>query len=568
MNYASLATVLKSAFGFLQMQKTESGPLVGGVAMAERELPPLVKTVELTGDGVASGQIYNPGFKADIVLIFNVGSPGFISTFYQAGAWRGKAALFANAAPHDYNGGIRIAENGDVTLTGTYNTLAAKFYMAFIADNGSGAVAFGSYAGNGVDGRKITLPSKKWLAVFIKRDNFYPCWYRTNKSGVALPATNDKDNNPLSPTQYIKSLDSDGFTVSDSAQINEAVIGVGTGGEAYDYIAFAECSVFDTITVNGNALSRILNTFKTPLFAISKSHAAGAKARATLNVMPANSDKAVDGNIQTGRSSVTAGMALGNSTDINAAGVKTSVFLMKANAVKADVPTPRAMKGLQIGASGGVIATTHNADFLNIKAGYSVELMLKFTDLAIAGNVLFALGQSQVAGQRLIGYTLADTYRDLYGQFGITGAVTKLNAFGLVFRGLNHVVFTFDGVSKHVLYLNGKKLKETEAVLTLVDPATPANTKLSFGCIRSTADARQNPDVGSVYSLCRLYTSVLNRDQVATRFQRAMYGNTDYADVEFLEEWDADNISGSTWYATNATINNATFGVNDVVVDI
>lgn len=532
------------------------GGLYNGVA-------PAIELKEWTGDGSIKQITLN--FNPDAVILVRYDSNSVFMVM--PAAWRGKPASFGVAESHGALGDLKIDKNV-LSVAASRNTLGVKFVALCIADNGSNCFYSGSYAGNGVAGRKISTPFKA-AAVFVKRDNSYSCFFRTRDLSTAYPT------DAATSANKITGLADDGFTVDGSADVNEAATTAGSGGEAYDFIAFKDCEYFSIKSWIGNGASRTITFPFNPLFLLIKSGNTSSPQAAVIcntveptKIKPVSVSAAVDSVVSLSSNTI----ALTNNALVNASGDRYLSLAVKAGGYLATPRQTQTRTFYQVGTSGGAICTTNNTDFTALKTGgWTVEFVwMPNGDMgANTHTYLMSLCQAAASGQQMFAIDNYLLHNDIYLWFGESGSSRTLETGIYNVSGPKHFMIGFDGTSEIYIYLNGTKLKSLSCPITMVDAATPANVKFAIGCCRSTADARVNIAVGERLSLVRLYAGNVCTDANAqARYKREMLGDYSYADVDYLEEWDARNIIGTTWYASKKSTNNATLHANDTTLSL
>lgn len=516
---------------------------------------PLVRVGTYTGAGVI-----DCGIALDAVIL--VPADAVAASFKHRACWRNNAPNLGVAAAH--TSGL-IPEIKGTTFTVGANAGASGYWIA-IADNGSGKVAVGSYAGNGADNRAIAVGlAPQW--VMVKRDNAFPCWVRAVGMTTSYPlsAAASADN--------IKSLTSTGFTVGTAADINAVSDAAGSGGEAYDYIALAASPAWRVLQFVGNNAARTLTTIPNCAAALLKSHDSGTPRAARIAVSGMVGDKVVTATAQgAGVMSIASGaLAVAAAPESNGSGIVNTVLAFREySGVVSVADTPAAVPALQIGASGGVICVTNNAA-LNLvsPSPITLELLWKPSGAPASNYYLLGRGQGGAAGDLQYYVWLSTTTGSLHVTFSLGGGTSKSLEYGLTFLdGLRkHLIVSFDGVDDLVIAIDGKRAKAAFSTTTVGATSVPANAKFSIGCRRDTADAVANSCVGDAFALARVYNVVLTDAQMEARYRRAALRDFGAEDVAPVEEWDAVNIIGSTWFASYSSTNNGTIsgGANSLV---
>lgn len=206
---------------------------------------PLVAVGTYTGNGVDDRGITGIGFQPEVVFIQGDGSgsgawrtPSHVGDL--SSDWTVEEIAAANKIQSLDADGFTVGTDADV------NTNTTVYYYIALADNGSGAIAYGTYAGNDVDGRNITGVGFQPDAVILKTDGLSRTIWKTSDM------TGANSTGFLGALSYstvrLLSLDADGFTVGDSIYVN-------TSGSNYYWVALQNTT--NKINVNtyvGNAV--------------------------------------------------------------------------------------------------------------------------------------------------------------------------------------------------------------------------------------------------------------------------------------------------------------------------
>lgn len=508
-------------------------------------LEPLVRVGTYTGAGVI-----DTGIALDAVIL--VPADAVAASFKHRACWRNNAPNLGVAAAH--TAGL-IPEIKGTTFTVGSNAGASGYWIA-IADNGSGKLAVGSYAGNGVDNRAIFVGLAPQF-VMTKRDNAFPCWVR------AIGMTTSYPLSAAASADNIKSLTSTGFTIGTAGDINAASDAAGAGGEAYDYIAFAASPAWRVLQFVGNNAARALTTIPNCAAALLKSHDSGTPRAARIAVSGMAGDKVVTATAQgTGVMSIASGtLSVAAAPESNGSGIVNTVLAFREYSGVTDVvDVAPALPALQIGASGGVICATNNTA-LNLVSPSPITLELLWKPSGAAGSNYYMLGRSQSSAAGDIQYMmwLQATTGSLLVTFSVAGASKSLE-YGLTFLDgqRHHLILSFDGVDDVVLAVDGKRAKAAFSSTSVGATAVPTNAKFSIGCRRETGDVPASSCVGDAFALARVYNVALTDAQMQARYRRAALQDFSAEDVAPLEEWDAANIIGSIWFASLSATNNGT----------
>ena len=181
------------------------------------------------------------GFAPDLVIIKGNTNQ---SVCFKSTSLSGDNTLKLPSQAVAYSDAIQSLDSDGFTI-GTHasvNTDAVIYYwMAF--KEAAGNFLESSYTGDAVDGRSITGVGFQPQYIFIKgNDNLQAAWRDNAESGDTSYAYQAE----LYGTNLIQSLDTDGFTLGDSAYVNN-------NGKTFYYAAFrSETGIFTTGTYTGN----------------------------------------------------------------------------------------------------------------------------------------------------------------------------------------------------------------------------------------------------------------------------------------------------------------------------
>ncbi len=183
-----------------------------------------VATGTYTGNGVDNRAISNPGFQPDVIVVkAETAQIGVMRTSTMTGdnakALTGATALAANLVQSLTATGFTIGTDAKVNTNGTiYHWTAYKA--------GTGALKVGSYTGNGGASQAVTGAGFSPEYAAVLGANAQRATQRF--SGMTRGFQFDADTGT---TTRVTSLDADGFSVGNSAEVN-------TNAIVYHYIAF------------------------------------------------------------------------------------------------------------------------------------------------------------------------------------------------------------------------------------------------------------------------------------------------------------------------------------------
>jgi hypothetical protein len=520
----------------------------------DRTYRPLTAVATWVGDGGASRTISGVGFRPDLVIAKPEAAGA--AWFWHKLCWRSLSPRMGEASAHA-SLALDFTDDGLIVGSGA-NASGVVYHALFVADNGSGKLAVGSYAGNGVDDREIDVGLAP-VFVALKRDNTYPCWTRATGMTTSYPLTG------AASASNIKSLTSAGFTVGTAADVNAASNAAGSGGEAYDYFALAASDAWRVMQFVGSGAARDLSVINSPAFALIKSHDSGTPrdAQVCFSTMASGSSADINGAVETGAMGVGSGISLGANAVTNGSTITNTILAVQASVSGAESAVRPTLPAVRIGADGGMIAPTRNTDFALNGVALSLEVAFVYRDTAPAQPItLLSVNENNTNAGHHFGIQLSTANRSLQFQCLETGPVTRTLEYGFVPKNgeVVHVGFSFDGTSEVLISINGKLRKRASSALTIVATGTPANAKVTVGNRRSGSDsvATTFDSTDCSFMLWRIYGAALTAAQWSARYRRAILRDHAAADVVPLEEWDAANVVGSTLYASLKSANNMT----------
>lgn len=199
-----------------------------------------------TGTGFS---ISGLGFRPDLVVVkAATAQQGVFRTFMMKGD---DTAYFANAAA-TFTGGVTSLDSDgfSVGTNVTVNSSGVTYYWQAFGDafdpydnSGSADFTIGAYYGNGIDARDITRLPFQPDYVASKRDGATDAVWR---SAELAGDTSGFFDNTADATNSFQTINSDGFEVGTSANVN-------TAANIYYWFAFAEGANFDVGSYSGNA---------------------------------------------------------------------------------------------------------------------------------------------------------------------------------------------------------------------------------------------------------------------------------------------------------------------------
>jgi len=513
---------------------------------SEEAAQPTLTAVSWIGDGTALRSI-PVGFAFDGCFIAVNGGGKY---FWHRASWCGRPALLSAATAHGTNhlgGYSSSALNVKIGL----NARNAIYTALFFADNGAGLIKYGSYHGDGVAGREINVDGTP-IFVVVKRDNAYPAWIRSRDDDNSYPTLN------TAAATNIIALTLNGFTISAAADVNTAVTREGAGGEGYDWLAIMDGPIDWVSQYSGSgAATFTITSGVIPALALFKPHAIDYGAL-WVKGMPAGKALTLNGSsaFAIGLVSDVTGdvLSLGTGTQVNANGVTTTILTLAESTNPAAAITPASFPAFQVTASAGGAMCGGDAS-------------LDFPgNVPYAYEIIYSAPPSTGADFGLIGHSKSSmSYQNLLllrgGYNGTLEPILQTHRFnsGVIPQPdvAHHVIMTWDGIGQILIWLDGILVKDMKYALTIT--AMDANTKFTLGAQWNYGGHVLAAGlVGGKIALGRVYNSALTRAQVTARYQRAMFANTAYPDLDYSEEWDASNIVGNTLNASRLTANNGT----------
>lgn len=526
-------------------------PFWGGSMSPALPLP-LVKVLSWVGDGSDTRVVAGVGFRPDLIILKS--STAGTAYFWHRLCWRGNAAKLGEATPHSavVNGLL----NDGFVVGAAANAAGVTYHAVVIADNGSGLVALGSYAGNGVDGRLIPLGFKP-VYVAVKRDNYHYCWV----CGAGMSASQPLQAAPGG--DHIR-LSAAGFIVGSSAQINEPTAGQGTGGEAYDYFALADCPAWRHLVYVGTGGDRDIRALPDPAFALIKSNADASPQLAQIVFRSMSGSAAITGAAEPGVATINDGaLTLSSAARVNALNVPYSAIVF-AELMQQPIDVSRpGLPAVRIQTDGGLIAPVRNAEFALNGTPLSIEVLFVYRATAPSTVLtLVSVNENNLVAGHHFGLQLSGAaHRSLSVQYK-TAAGTQTNEIGFspADGDVVHLGVAFDGSSEWLIAIDGRFFKRFSYYMPIAPTANPGNAKLTVGNRRSGADlVSPSFDCEDMsFLLWRLYGRELADAEWHSRYRRAVFNDLTHADVDPLDEWSAANAAGGTLFAAMNPNNNMT----------
>lgn len=562
---------------------------------------PQTATGRYTGTGAA--QTITLGFRPDLVVI--KGNSTQVAVFKHNGQWHRQMDTLTD-------GGASRAQAVTFTDTGfsvgtdaTVSTNTVVYdYFAF-ADNNSGVIRGYSWHGNATTGRTVSaFQNKSLAAVIVKRD-------ATMAPVIGVGTSAWKEDGTAAA--YL-SIGTDGvLTLNNSNETNQWA---GVSGEGCNSLAlFDKPDHVCVMNYTGNATARrIPLPWQADFVMIWPRGNTASKIQMWFGSLGANETALSNGAVhQTGRiSSVDAsGVNITNHASVNTNGVGFTLvaFRRRGTAAPRQFPAIITRRNKSVQLSTGYI-NCGTSDTLALSGAYSLEFYGSFTpadETALVGgatvndelNKQYPLiwrsnGTDAGSSSSTVSWGMELCAPQTYGPVGEwTGcsiiapsgpwmSLAQNSSANLDYHPINtgyvidsgriaHIVASHDGNGVWRFYVDGVRIKErNRSILTAAggplrpDGAYPlAGATTVIGArLRGTGTPEFAHSLN--FRLARLYSRGLNDAEVLARFKSVTLGYSD-AVTDFVEEWDANNASGSLLKATRDASNNGTI-TNGIVI--
>ena len=571
----------------------------GELVLLARAQSGSILTAAGTYTGTGSALSVSLGWKPDLVVV--KGESSAASVRIGGGIWWYGKTLAGTAIAHVASGIFATATGFDVGTDASVNTNTTVYHYIAVKDNDSASIYTGDYAGNGLVNHVVNLTTDFDLAAaVIKRDNSY------------LPVVADRSvgayfiDGTSGPTV---SIDSDGtMTVGSEASVNEWS---GNAGEATSVVGFANNgNVFVGLyTGNGSAGRVIPFAFEPdalmifPRSSSSKSATLWVSSLATGDHLPMEAAAKATGRIT---SVVGSRMIVSSDANINGSASQYMIIAIRrirnGSILSAAWPLNRPQRikrNVWIDATGSISMGT--SDTLNIAGAltlewYGVHFNTNITAMSPGGATvndqafqmpmlwrqngsdgssstgvnwgmgIFSPSAGTSSSSRDAGLWVAVTNRfNLMqsGSFDVDANQPWQTGVPITPRQPAHVMVTHNGFGRWRVYLNGVMVKDRDVNLTTQAVALPniagvsgATTTIN-GRKRGTASI-DHTTFTQVFNLARVYSRELTKAECAANFESLFTDGLSSATPDFVEEWDANNASGSSLPATNNPANNGT----------
>lgn len=488
------------------------------------------------------------------------------------------------------------------TNANTNTNLSTYHYLA-IAEDGSQALETISWQGNGVAGLVINQNMAKTLsAIIIKRDNTQSGVVRQKNTTVGSRL----DGAGAAALAFVSAYTTGNFTVTNASQVNQADLpnGIGEGTTGLIFYEDTQSKVI-TWTGDGTASKTIPTGLASIKAALIWADSGTFIGRIKTDTMGASEIADVSNGALVGSELTFTGSDLvtgtGASLNANLVVYHAIVFGPDSGTAISDlsaVPTCATGSGRKVinlpGRGTASRIECGNSDTLKIDGAITIEWMgqpLYWTTnattdgnegmlisrtgggaLATLGNVSWALGQKPWL---TLGWEV-----QFFAASTSLLALTSTPDIGNVFRTgrtptpgnrYMHLMLTQDGSGRMTFYVNGKysHQRQIDMVAYNGNPNGGSTTGHLTTIGASWVDPSYTNPTRMNFALARTYNRALTAAEVLTRYQRAAQGILTTPDVTsgLVEEWDANNATGTTLTATVNATNNGTI-VNGSIVTL
>lgn len=547
----------------------------------------LVKTGSYTGNGTR--KFIELGFRPNALII--KANTTAAMAFWQPHMWCSRSGSFGQLS--SYISGVTDEELGFyVGSAAQVNTDAVvHHYIALGVDNSSDDLDQQSWAGNQTAGRAIKLGIEKTpIAAIIKRDsNLEAALKIDGNTTIFMQGTAATDCIALGSGQV---------TLTAATHVNQydSAGGLGEGIEGLFLFDSANCKIITWI--GDGTEGRVIPTgLSNPVAALISNPAAGGSSRLITNTMGGSVAPVTAGAGLIANEATIAGgnIVIGTSeTVLNGSGSQYGAIVWeeKTTAKRIYVPSIK-IKNRQAVYLPGLAAASY------INCGVSDATLL--IDGSITYEFCGAVWFNPLASAIVDGIIIArghPTNGGIYG--GINGYSWSLlcgapndgslgwgnaqwapqtsNMMSLAvpldtsnwrtgiiakFGQVQHVIASINTDGTHVLYVDGKMVKQRKNATPQIDSVAGHITVI--GARVSGGVAARNTKM--LLRELAIYNVALTADQARARYERAMLGSTDVADVTTGRAawWNADNAGGAILPDAVNAANNGTISAGVVL---
>lgn len=541
---------------------------------------PIIKTGSYVGSGTA--QRVRLGFKPDLIFIKGAGQ---YASFQHEYTWAGGRQAFGNITLTGSDGTQCYFTDEGLALKAdlSNNAVGVTYHYLAINDNSSGILQTGNYQGyryqttaaNGANSDPVTLDILKAKpdAFFVKRDS-------ATRPGVFANSSFVKKVDTSAPNPALLTVNNDG-TLSLSTDITVNENNALDSGEAHNFFALYNSGNFwYTTSYVGTGAALNVTVPITPSSAIVIPQAAAGMVF-NWGAMGANS--ADGGNTALAANKIvgftTNTVSLGTDASVNSAGV-TYTLLCFATSNPLAVGDTKIVNRTALRLRNISGTTSRVACGSNNSTGVSGALTLEWIG-SFSGNAveqtLFSRGGTATTGSRGTPTAGSFNYAAIYTDSapGLEVCTTDrfpnavpsptVTAFDRWRTGWKpqlgrqyHVAFTYDGVDKWLMYVDGKLVNWRRFPMSVIGLPNITNTAalfMGFGARYASGAWYASQNVS--HALFRVYNRALVTGEVLQRYKVGQLGYA-FTDVTsgLVEEWQFTEGAGTTVAATVNAANN------------
>lgn len=518
---------------------------------------PLIRSFTYTGTGAIQEVVV--GFQPDLLIFKDVSTGAIISVLQHPANWYGRAPYLGFADGHVVGGNGMTRQGFMVGVANFLNTAATVYSCLAIADNGSGKLRVGDYAGNGVDGRSLAeiigqdANASDLVFFWVGRDNTTERWFRGKNTNEACTMTANNGS-----ATVISSLIP--LTISNSADVNTAVTDAAAGGH-YSWFALYDCSDWYTAIEPGTGVARDISlpfSLKDKLsFAMLRRLAVTANNRspqvyipeASINTSFRPAEATFNATMINGNASKSISVGAGN--EVNSSTFNYFLLAMREQLLGADSqiihPTYLGRAGLKVTAAAGGVLTQYLPP-VTAGSAFAVEALVSLSSaLEVAVWAIASAAAVRSVAITTSDFTTPVTNYPVYKFKAYDG--TERNRDGgmrIADQSLAHLVFFSDGAGNVGMTLNGRFREQLTSSATIT---APTGTKMTMLSCRDTGDVLTQSAVGSTFGFFRFYGFKPTNAQMYAMYLAAI-GAPGGAVPTYAEEWDAANVTGNVLRAT------------------
>lgn len=528
------------------------------------------------------------GFRADLFINKGVSQNACFQTQF---TWAGGRQAFGNTAVSGSDGTKAYITDEAITFgtDASFNTLGTTYHYLAIKDNDSGILRTGNYSGyrsqtvvaTGTVSEAVTMDllsdsSKALNTIFIKRD-------AVSQQGVFAWSGFAKKVGATAVDNTLLTVNSDS-SLSLSTDISVNQNDGGDVGEATNFFALFDAGTYwDKVDYVGTGVAKNVGSFSfTPAAAICIPQAA---AQMIFNWGTMGASSADGGATALAANKITAFgsgfVTIGTDASVNTNGTTYTMIVFKSSAPTQIRQQPLSRrKSVQIRFPQGGTASRVDCGYdnsLTMSGAMTMEWIGAIAGM-VASQSLMLRGGNASTGSR--GTPLAASFNfgmeytdanagleictsDRFPSHG-TGAGSVFDRWRTGIKLLPgrryHIICTYDGVDKWVLYIDGVAVNWRRfpmSVLSLPEITATNGLKMSFGGrIASNVWAGSQ---NSNHAFGALYSIKFTPSQALNAYQRNALGlSISNTTSGLVESWAFTEGSGSTVAATVSASNNGT----------